>query len=678
MPPEDSDTKLAQIPPEPVDVIAADLGKPLTEGATTGGDAEPARASTGPRPSWSPKPEHAPESHGLLALCIAALGVVYGDIGTSPLYALRECFFSPHGISVTPAHVYGVLSLIFWSLTITISLKYVAYVLRADNHGEGGVLALMSLVIEKSSAKGRAQGLAVFLGVLGAALLYGDGMITPAISVLSAVEGLVVVAPDLGSWVLPITMIILVLLFASQKYGTARVGAIFGPVTLLWFMVLAALGLYQIRQYPQILLALSPHHAAHFLMEGGWHGFLILGAVFLVVTGGEALYADMGHLGIRPIRVTWFFLVGPALLLNYLGQGAFVLTSKAPIVNPFFEMAPRWALAPLIALSTAATVIASQALISGAFSVTHQAIMLGFLPRMKVRHTSARQIGQVYVPVVNWLLLVCTLIIVAEFRTSGALAAAYGVAVTMTMVITTVLAHSVARRRWGFSPWLATGITTVFLIVDGAFLAANATKFADGGWVPLFIAAGISIVMLTWRRGRRLLEERVRQDVLPLDDFFEVMRVELPARAPGTAVFLTSNSDGTPTTLMQNFLHNRVVHRQVILLTVATEPVPAVPAGERTQIQTLEHGFVRIVAHYGFMEEPDLLQLLKDEGTLVTSLEGTTFFLGSETIRIRGGEDMARWRKSLYALLARNSARAPSYFRLPPSNVIEISSPIEM
>lgn len=652
----------------------------LPESASAGpGDAAPEPApKKSPRPSWSPSAQHNPPSQSLLALCVAALGIVYGDIGTSPLYAMRECFFSPHGVSVTAPHVYGVLSLIFWSLTITISLKYVAYVLRADNHGEGGVLALMSLVIEKGAAGKHTQRIAIVLGVLGAALLYGDGMITPAISVLSATEGLAVVAPDFGSWVVPLTMAILVLLFASQKYGTARVGAVFGPVTLLWFTVLAALGVYRILEFPQILSALSPHHAAQFLMENGATGFTILGAVFLVVTGGEALYADMGHLGIRPIRLTWFFLVGPALLLNYLGQGAFLLTSSEPIVNPFYEMAPRWALAPLIALSTAATVIASQALISGAFSVTHQAIMLGFLPRMTVTHTSARHIGQVYVPVVNWLLLFCTLVIVAAFQSSGALAAAYGIAVTMTMVITTVLAHSVARGRWGFSPWLAGGITTVFLLVDGAFLAANATKFADGGWVPLVIAAVIGAIMLTWRRGRRLLEERVRGDVLPLDDFYEVMRVERPARVPGTAVFLTSNSDGAPITLMQNFLHNRVVHRQVILLTVVTEPVPAVPAQERTEISILENGFVRIVARYGFMEEPDLLQLLKDEGTLVTSLEGTTFFLGSETIRIREGGEMAHWRKALYALLAKNSARAPSYFRLPAGNVIEISCPIEM
>lgn len=370
--------------------------------------------------------------------------------------------------------------------------------------------------------------------------------------------------------------------------------------------------------------------------------------------------------------------MGPALLLNYLGQGALLLTSTQTVVNPFYEMAPRWALGPLIALSTVATAIASQALISGAFSVTHQAIMLGFLPRMTVRHTSARHIGQVYVPVVNWILLASTLLIVTGFQSSGALASAYGIAVSMTMVITTLLAHSVARRRWSFSVMGAGAITSVFLITDGAFFAANVTKIADGGWVPLVIAGVIGVLMLTWRRGRKLLEERVRRDLLPLDDFFEVMRVELPARVPGTAVFLTSNSDGAPVTLMQNFLHNRVVHRQVILLTVVTEPVPTVPANERAQIQTLDHGFVRIVAKYGFMEEPDLLLLLKGEGKLVASLENTTFFLGSETIRIREGSEMARWRKAVYAFLAKNSARAPTYFRLPAGSVIEIGCPIEM
>jgi KUP system potassium uptake protein len=640
-----------------------------------------------------------------LSLCLAALGIVYGDIGTSPLYALRECFGGAHieGLPPTPHNIMGLLSLIFWSFTITITLKYVVYVLHADNDGEGGGLALMALAHKGLRAGGKRYSAVLVLGLMGAALLYGDGMITPAISVLSAVEGLHVVAPTLDNYILPITVGILVLLFVAQNQGTARVASIFGPVTLIWFLVLAALGILHIVQVPQVLGALSPHHAVRFFMENGSRGILALGSVFLVVTGGEALYADLGHFGkepirlawyfivmpalvvnylghfgIRPIRATWLFFVGPALMLNYLGQGALLIQHPEAVSHPFFEMAPRWALIPLVVLSTIATIIASQALISGAFSMTGQAVMLGILPRVNIRHTSESQIGQIYVPFVNWGLMLCSILLVLSFRTSSALAAAYGIAVATTMLVTTALAHVVARKHFGWGPWKAGAITTVLLLVDIAFFSANVPKIPHGGWVPLVIAVVILVVMLTWKKGRGLVAKRINDEMIPLEDFFEIMRIERPARVPGTAVFMASNAGGAPLALMHNFSHNRVVHQQVILITVITRKVPWIKAEERLKIEPLRDGFVRVVASYGFMEVPDLRELLTQMDDPKPSLEYSSFFLGRESLRAEGSLEMARWRKLIYMFLARNAAPATTFYKIPADRVVELGGTINL
>lgn len=652
---------------------------PHTGGPRPRSDASTAdpRRSTAEDSSGAAGPaQHQPQK--FLNLCVGALGIVYGDIGTSPLYALRECFAEPHEVAVTTANILGVLSLIFWSFTITISVKYVAYVLRADNQGEGGVLALMALAQDKVKSGKWAGSLVLFLGLFGAALLYGDGMITPAISVLSAVEGLELVAPSLSPAVVPITMGILVLLFLVQGRGTARVAAVFGPVMVMWFVVLAGLGLYQIVEHPSVFRALLPQYAFRFLVENGKSGFLTFGSVFLVVTGGEALYADMGHFGLRPIRMTWFAFVGPALMLNYLGQGALLLEHPQAISQPFFEMAPRWALLPLLLLSTLATIIASQALISGAFSITRQAIMLGLLPRMTIRHTSSHQIGQIYVPAVNWLLMISTLILVAAFGSSSQLAAAYGIAVTTTMLITTALAHVVARRLWGWSNWRAVPITAVLLAVDATFFAANVPKIIHGGWVPLVVGVALLMVMTTWRRGRKLIGDRVLAELLPLSDFFEIMRIERPARVPGTAVFMASNPNGVPSALLHNFRHNRVVHQQVILLTVRTENVPTVPDDERLIRHDLPEGFVRMVACYGFMETPNIPELLAREAINNTPLDYTSFFLGRESLRTDRSEEMNRWSMQLFAFLSRNSSPAMSFFSVPADRVVELGGQIEL
>ncbi|HEY3497865.1 MAG TPA: KUP/HAK/KT family potassium transporter, partial [Polyangiaceae bacterium] len=486
-----------------------------------------------------------PKGRYFFALCLGALGVVYGDIGTSPLYAIRECFHPAHGLAVTAPNVLGLLSLIFWSLMIVITAKYLAYVLRADNRGEGGVLALMALALGASKGRLPAWGV-IGLGLFGAALLYGDGMITPAISILGALEGLVVATSTFEAWVVPLTIVILVLLFLVQRLGTARVGAVFGPVMLVWFAVLALLGLGHIVMNPGVLVALSPHFALGFVLGHGKIAFVVLGSAFLVVTGGEALYADMGHFGARPIRWAWLLVAAPALVLNYFGQGALLIAEPSAIENPFFLSAPRWALYPLVVLSVVAAVIASQAVISGAFSLTRQATMLGFWPRVEIQHTSAREIGQIYVPTINWMLMIATIALVLGFRTSSNLAAAYGIAVTTTMVITTLLAYVVARHQWGWGAFPAVGLTAIFAIVDLGFFGANALKIAHGGWFPLLVGAGIFVLMTTWKRGRELLARRIRAQIVPLEDFWELLRVERPARVPGTGVFMTSNAEGAP------------------------------------------------------------------------------------------------------------------------------------
>ncbi|HEX9622003.1 MAG TPA: potassium transporter Kup [Polyangiaceae bacterium] len=628
--------------------------------------------------SPEPPPSRTPDKNDLsLSLFLVTLGVVYGDIGTSPLYAVRECFYGEHAVAATRANVLGVLSLIFWSLTLVVSIKYLMYVMRADNRGEGGVLALMALAASTSRGRG-ATGATALLGLFGAALLYGDGMITPAISVLSAVEGLGVAAPRLDHFVVPITIAILIALFAFQKRGTAGVGVVFGPVTLAWFLVLAALGVHQIADNPAVLVGLSPHFGVSFLLENRAHGFLVLGAVFLVVTGGEALYADMGHFGLRPIRATWFAIVLPALLLNYFGQGALLLSNPEAASNPFYRMAPDWAVAPLIVLSTAATIIASQAVISGAFSLTRQASMLGYWPRVRIQHTSAREIGQIYVPSINWVLMAASIGLVLGFGSSSNLAAAYGIAVSTTMVITTLLAFVVARRCWGWGTPAALSLTLAFLVLDLAFFGANAVKIMQGGWFPILVAGLIFLLMTTWRKGRMLLGERIRSELVPLDDFFELMRIERPARVPGAAVFLVSNPEGTPPALLHNFHHNRVVHEHVLLLTFVTEEVARVRPDERIEIDNLREGFVRMIVHYGFMETPDIPELLARRDTPVPPIEYITFFLGRETVLAQGRYGMSAWRERLFAFMARNSLNATAFYNVPADRVMEVGAHVEL
>jgi KUP system potassium uptake protein len=610
-------------------------------------------------------------------LWLLALGVVYGDIGTSPLYAVRECFHGDHAVAATHVNVLGVLSLIFWSLTLVVSGKYMAYVLRADDHGEGGILALMALA--SSSLKGpRKRYLVIGLGVFGAALLYGDGLITPAISVLSAVEGLEVAAPRLHTMVLPLTVLILIALFTIQRTGTAHLGAVFGPIMAIWFVSLAALGVINIVQSPAVLEAVSPTHAASFLIDNGWLGFGVLGSVVLVVTGGEALYADLGHFGRAPIRRAWFTLVFPALFLNYLGQGALLLRDPSAAESPFFRMVPSELLFPAIGLSTVATVIASQALISGLYSLTSQAAMLGFLPRMHIRHTSAEERGQIYVSTINWLLMIGTICVVLGFRKSADLAAAYGVAVTLTMVITTVLACVLVKSGWGWRWASALGITLLFLLPEASFAAATLTKVGHGGWFPLVVGAFLFTVMTTWRKGRQILAQRFKERIVPLEQFFDKVEVETPARVPGTAVFMTSVPGGTPPALLHNFRHNHVLHEHVALLTIVTAEAARARDNERCSIEQLECGFVRMTARYGFMEQPDVPKLLASARLVPESLQGVTFFLGRETMIATAHPGMARWRVHLFAFLARNAEPATRFFNIPPDCVVEIGAQIEL
>jgi KUP system potassium uptake protein len=622
---------------------------------------------------------HAPGGRqSLRTLAIASLGVVFGDIGTSPLYAVRECLHRAHGVATSAENVYGIISLVFWALTLVISLKYVAYVLRADNAGEGGMLALTALATSSSGMRPWAHKVALMVGLFGAALLFGDGIITPAISVLSAVEGLRIAAPALDHLILPIASAILVTLFFAQRHGTARVGAVFGPVMLVWFAVLAMLGITNIVDHPQILGAVNPAHAVLFFVRNGTLGFLVLGSVFLVVTGGEALYADMGHFGARPIRAAWFVVALPALLLNYFGQGALLLERPEALESPFYNLAPSYLLYPLVALSTLATIIASQALISGAFSVTRQALMLGFLPRVSIQHTSHDQIGQIYVPIVNWGLMLGAVGAVWGFKTSSGLAAAYGVAVTLDMTITTLLAYVVARLHWHWGKTAALGVTIPLLALELTFLTSNLTKIPQGGWFPLAIGACMFTMFTTWRRGRQILFQKVKERMVPLEDFFELMIVERPARVPGTAVYLTGNDTGTPPALLQGLLHMRAVHEKVLLLTIQTDKIARVPLEQRLHIEELQDGFTRAKARYGFMETPDVPALLKRPEFESHSLEYVTFFLGRETVLPTKEAGMALWRERLFAFLTRNAQPATAFFGIPPSRVVEIGAQIEI
>jgi KUP system potassium uptake protein len=616
----------------------------------------------------------------LFVLSVGALGIVYGDIGTSPLYAFRESFHAASGLGVDRLSVYGVLSLMFWALILVVSFKYLMFVMRADNHGEGGIMALTALLLPGRKERSNGiRGILVLLGLFGTSLLYGDGVITPAISVLSAVEGLEVAAPALGPYVLPIAVIILLLLFTIQSQGTSTVGAIFGPVMIVWFTVLAVLGGYHVLQDPGILAAINPLHAARFIGDNPRLAFLALGAIFLVVTGSEALYADMGHFGKRPIRLGWYAVVFPALLLNYFGQGAMLISNPEAVDNPFFRMSPEWAVLPLVILATMATVIASQALISGAYSLTVQAVQLGYLPRFDVDHTSPREVGQIYVSVINWILMIACVGLVISFRSSTALAAAYGVAVTTTMVITTLLLYFVMRERWRWSRAKALSLTSLFLVVDLAFFSANIVKVPAGGWFPLVVGAVVFTIMTTWKSGRRQLTATLKRGELPIERFIGSIAAHPQLRVPGTAVYLFPDPGVTPPALLANLRHNEVLHETVVLVAVQTSNVPRVPQVRRATVHDLGEGFAQVVLHFGFMDEPDVPAALANivDPEFGFDPEDATYFVGRETI-INTSKGIQRWRAALYALMHRNSSSAIQYFRLPPEGVIEIGKQVTL
>ena len=620
-----------------------------------------------------------PRGKYLAFLSIGALGIVYGDIGTSPIYALRESLHGAYGVHASPENVLGVLSLIFWSLILVISVKYLGFIMRADNNGEGGIIALTALVIPQGRPPQGVQKALVAAGLFGAALLYGDSMITPAISVLSAVEGLEVATPFFQPYVIPITVVILLGLFSFQRFGTASVGSVFGPIVLVWFLTLGALGAIHLADSPEVFKALNPVYGAQFFVRNGIRGFLVLGSVFLVVTGGEALYADMGHFGKLPIRLTWFAIVLPALLLNYFGQGAMVIAHPETIEQPFYLMAPRWALYPLVGLTTVATVIASQAVISGAFSLTRQAVQLGYLPRLGIKHTSTREIGQIYIAGVNWALMIASIGLVIGFGSSSRLAAAYGVAVTTDMVFTTILFAFVARSRLGWSRWAIALLVVAFLTVDLAFWGANIPKIPHGGWFPLVVAAGIFVVMTTWRKGRLLLGARFKEQTLPLDLFVREMTHKPPQRVPGTAVYMHGGA-ATPPALLHNLKHNKVLHDRVILLRVVTRDIPHVPRSERTECESLGAGIWRVDVQYGFSQDPHIPAALAQcppQGVEFRPMD-TSYFLGRETLLPIKASGMRLWRARLFALLSRNALGATSFFHLPPNRVVELGTQIEI
>ncbi|MBN9423544.1 MAG: potassium transporter Kup [Candidatus Accumulibacter sp. 66-26] len=612
------------------------------------------------------------------ALALAALGVVYGDIGTSPLYTMKEVFAGNHPIPLTPDNVLGILSLILWALIVIVSIKYVVFIMRADNRGEGGIMALIALALRDAKGNPRREKMIMLVGILGAGMFYGDGMVTPAISVLSAVEGLEVATPALHPFILPITLTVLFILFFFQRKGTASVGALFGPVMLLWFSTLAVLGLYNLLAHPGVLRALNPAYGVSFLFENRAIAIVAMGAVVLSVTGAEALYADMGHFGRKPIQLAWFGFVLPALILNYFGQGALLLAEPEAVSNPFYHLAPDWALYPLIGLSTLATVIASQAVISGAFSVTRQAMQLGFVPRFEVQHTSEREQGQIYLPAINWGLLGAVVVLVLGFKSTNNLAAAYGIAVTGDMVITSLLATIVAAKVWGWGWNRAIALFVCFLVVELVFLFANILKIPDGGWFPLAAGAVVFVLMTTWKRGRQLLAERLSGEGIELEPFIDALMVSEPTRVAGTAVFMNANPLGVPHAMMHNLMHNKVLHERVVIVSVHMFDVPYVPEIDRVEVRKLKGDFFSVIVQYGFKDEPDIpraLELCVEQGLKLEMME-TSFFLGRETLIPRLGSDMALWREKLFIAMFRNAGSATSFFKIPSNRVVELGTQV--
>ncbi len=615
----------------------------------------------------------------LAALTLGAIGVVYGDIGTSVLYAVKEVFGSGH-VDFSTGNVYGILSVLFWTLTVIVSIKYVVLVLRADNNGEGGLIAMLALASQAVKDKPRLRAALLAVGIFGTSLFYGDGVITPAISVLSAVEGLEVVSPRFTEWVIPLTLVILFCLFAVQKHGTGGVGRYFGAITLVWFFTLAALGVSNIVRHPEILQAISPHHAVSFMWHHPGTTFIILGAVVLCVTGAEALYADLGHFGKKPIRLAWFAVVMPALTLNYFGQGALLLERPDAVKNPFFLMAPDWALLPLVGLATAATVIASQALITGAFSVTRQAMQLGYLPRLNVQHTSVRETGQIYIPFVNWGLFVAIVLAVVMFRSSSNLAAAYGIAVTLDMLITTTLTFFVIRYSWKYPLWLCIAATGWFFIVDVTFFASNLLKLLQGGWFPLMIGAAVFTLMMTWKRGRTILNEKLREDAIDLPSFLEAVFVNPPMRVEGTAVFLTAEPGRVPNALLHNLKHNKVLHEKNLFVTVRSHEVPWIGLSKRLEMEALGRNCWQVVVHYGFKNDfdvPRALEQMRHNGCELQPMT-TSYFLSRDVVVPTIGSGMAPWREKLFAQMHHNAGAAADFLKLPNNAVVELGSKIEI
>lgn len=632
--------------------------------------------------SGNPAPKQTTNQFMLMAL--GALGVVFGDIGTSPLYAFRECFINEAGIILSSENVLGVLSLIVWTLTLIVSIKYMIFVMRADNRGEGGILSLMALALRTSQVetnrKSKRKLFLLILGVFGAALLYGDGIITPAISVLSAVEGLKYVTPIFDSYVIPITIFILNALFLVQRLGTGQIGKVFGPLILIWFISLGVLGVRGILMAPEVWQALDPRHAVRFIIEYGYHSLAVIGAVFLVVTGGEALYADMGHFGRQPIRFAWYTIAMPGLLLNYLGQGALVMTDPEAISNPFYLLAPKWALIPLVILSTMATITAAQALISGAFSVTRQAIQLGLCPRLTIVHTSSKEEGQIYVPFVNWSLFAGVIWLVLTFKSSSQIASAYGIAVTGTMVITTILASVVASKKWNWSAWKVLLIFAPFMFIDLGFLGANLMKIHNGGWVPLVIGVAIFILMTTWQKGRKILYSKLKERSVSVEDYCQMLLRQPPIRISGTAVYMAGDPWGVPVPLLHNLKHNKVLHERIAILTIQTKGVPSVPKEKRVEVNEIIPNFYRVIVSYGFMETPKMKHILDAcrEKDLHFKVFETTFVLGRETILPSSKPSMPLWQEKIFALMSRNAQRPTAFFRIPPNQVIEVGIQIEL